>query len=107
MRPSSARDKRSSASAPRLNRLRGELLRVSGRESEALREFMRALAVSREQGSLLFELRTTVSLGRLLQDTGRAAAARKRLRRILARFEVDVDSADLREARALLAALGG
>ena len=85
-----------------LHRLRGELLRASGREREAQDDFLRARAVAREQGALLFELRATVGLGRLLRDTGRPEAARRLLARVLGRFEADVDSVDLSEARALL-----
>ncbi|WP_052518414.1 protein kinase domain-containing protein [Archangium violaceum] len=85
-----------------LHRVRGELLHAAGQEREAQGEFLRARAMAHEQGALLFELRATVGLGRLLRDTGRPEAARKRLTRVLAHFEEDVDSADLREARALL-----
>ncbi|MFY0562784.1 protein kinase domain-containing protein [Archangium lansingense] len=87
---------------PELHRLRGELLRVDGREREARSAFFRALAVAREQGALLYELRATVRLGRLLRDTGRPEVARRLLARILGQFEPDVDSVDLSEARALL-----
>ncbi|MFY0562787.1 protein kinase domain-containing protein [Archangium lansingense] len=85
-----------------LRRLRGELLRASGREHEAQYDFFRALAVAREQGALLLELRATVGLGRLLRDTGRPEVARTLLERVLDRFEVGVDSVDLSEARTLL-----
>ena len=90
-----------------LHRLHGELLRASGREDEARHAFFRAIRVAREQEALLFELRATVALGRLLRDTERPGAARKRLTRVLARFEDGVDSVDLLEARGLLAQLSG
>jgi hypothetical protein len=48
-----------------------------------------------------------VALGQLLRDTGRTCAARKRLTRVLARFEDGVNSVDLLEARGLLARLSG
>ncbi|MCY1074293.1 protein kinase domain-containing protein [Archangium lansingense] len=92
---------------PDMHRVRGELLRVGGREREARSAFFRALAVAREQGALLLELRATVGLGRLLRDTGRPEVARRLLSRILGRFEVGVDSADLAEARLLLEQLSG
>jgi len=88
-----------------LYRVRGELLRVRGQEREARHDFLRALAVARDQGSLLFELRTGVSLGRLLRDTGRSDVARELLPRILSQFDADVDSVDLAEARLLLGQL--
>ncbi|MFY0562786.1 protein kinase domain-containing protein [Archangium lansingense] len=91
--------------AAELHRLRGELLRASGREHEAQYDFFRALAVAREQGALLFELRATVGLGRLLGNTGRPEVARRLLERVLGRFEVGVDSVDLSEARTLLTRL--
>jgi class 3 adenylate cyclase/tetratricopeptide (TPR) repeat protein len=85
-----------------LYRLRGELLRGLGQEDEARHDFSRAIAVAREQEALLFELRATVSLGRLLRDTGRPEVAPRLLTRLLTRFEVGEDSVDLTEARALL-----
>ncbi|AKJ04761.1 putative ATPase [Archangium gephyra] len=88
-----------------LHRVRGELLRIWGLEHRAKHEFFRAIAIAREQGTLLFELRATVCLARLLRDLGRQEPARQLLVRILERFEPDVDSADLGEARALLARL--
>ncbi|QRN98200.1 protein kinase [Archangium violaceum] len=90
--------------APELHRLRGELLRKTGREDEALRCFLRARALAHrhEAGLGLFELRATVSLGRQLKERGCPERARRRLERILSRLEPDPDSVDLREARELL-----
>ncbi|HZH77516.1 MAG TPA: AAA family ATPase, partial [Archangium sp.] len=85
-----------------LHRVRGELLRVRGLEPEAKSEFFRAIIIAREQGTLLFELRATVALGRLLRDLGRPEPARRLLARIHEQFGSDVDSTDLREARTLL-----
>jgi tetratricopeptide (TPR) repeat protein len=85
-----------------LHRLRGELLRIGGREREARQALFGAITVAREQGALLYELRATVSLGQLSRDTGHPEAARKLLARSLAGFDASVDSTDLREARALL-----
>ncbi|MFP2926551.1 protein kinase domain-containing protein [Pyxidicoccus sp. 3LG] len=88
-----------------LRRVLAELLRAKGQEREARSAFFRAIAVARAQGMLLFELRAMVGLTRLLRDTGRPEAARSPLARCLARFEVGVDSADIQEARSLLAQL--
>jgi predicted ATPase len=87
------------------HRVRGELLRTWGLEREAKDEFLRSITIAREQGTLLFELRATVRLARLLRDMGRPGPARQLLVRMLERFAPDVDSADLGEARALLAQL--
>jgi tetratricopeptide (TPR) repeat protein len=85
-----------------LYRLRGELLRGMGQEREARYDFSRAIAVAREQEALLFELRATVSLGRLPRDTGRPEVAPRLVTRVLTRFDAGEDSVDLMEARALL-----
>ncbi len=85
-----------------LYRLRGELLRAGRQEGEARSDFLRALAIAREQGALLYELRASVSLGRLLRDTGHPETARRLLTRLLTRLDVGEDLVDLAEARALL-----
>ncbi|WPB76857.1 protein kinase [Archangium violaceum] len=86
----------------RLHQLRGECLRRLGREADARRCFLSALAVAREQGAGLFELRAMVSLCRQQRDLGRTRAARRLLSRAITRFESGGDSAYLQEARALL-----
>jgi tetratricopeptide (TPR) repeat protein len=83
-----------------LHRLRGECLRRLGRDGEAMRCYLRAIVIAREQGAVLYELRAKVDLGRLLRDTGRPGAAERVLSRILARFDGE-DGVDLQEARAL------
>lgn len=90
-----------------LLRVQGELLRAMRRVDEARGVFLRALAVAGAQGSFLFELRTRVSLGGLLRDTGHGKVARRVVAHGLARFGAGDDSADLREARELLRQLSG
>jgi tetratricopeptide (TPR) repeat protein len=90
-----------------LHRVRGELLRTWGLEREARQEFFRAISLAREQGNLLFELRATVGLARLLGDMGRPRLAHQLLTRLQARFEPGEDSVDLGEARELLVQFGG
>ncbi|MFY0567403.1 protein kinase domain-containing protein [Archangium lansingense] len=85
-----------------LHRLRGELLRTAGREAEAKDSFLRAIAVARSQASGLFELRATVSLGRLLRDQGQPELSRQLLMRLLESLAGEGDSPDIQEARALL-----
>jgi tetratricopeptide (TPR) repeat protein len=53
-----------------LHRLHGALLWADGRAHEAKPHFLRALALARQQGLGLFELRVTVDLGRLLRALG-------------------------------------
>ncbi|WP_160174598.1 protein kinase domain-containing protein [Archangium violaceum] len=84
-----------------LHQNRGECLRRAGRDEEAGSCFVRALAVAREQGAGLPELRATVSLCRLLRDRGRAEGARRMLERACAGFEPGGECLDLQEARAL------
>jgi class 3 adenylate cyclase/tetratricopeptide (TPR) repeat protein len=85
-----------------LHRLEGELLRRRGRGLEAKQSFLRAIAVARSQAAGLFELRATVSLGRMLHELGKPAVTRRLLSRLLARLGAEGDSPDLQEARALL-----
>jgi len=61
-----------------------------------------AIDVARRQSARLFELRATVSLGRLLRDTGRRDEARAVLAEIYNWFTEGFDTADLKEAKALL-----
>jgi predicted ATPase len=65
-----------------------------------------AIDVARRQSARLFELRATVSLGRLLRDTGRRDEARAVLAEIYNWFTEGFDTADLKEAKALLDELG-
>ncbi|MFY0568668.1 protein kinase domain-containing protein [Archangium lansingense] len=88
-----------------LHRLEGEGLRRLGREEVASRCFLRALVVARRQRAFTFELRTTTCLCRQLRDLDKWRVAHQRLSRACRRFEAGLDSADLREARELLAQL--
>jgi predicted ATPase len=68
----------------------------------AERKFRRAIAVAKRQEARLWELRGTVSLGRLLRDTNRLDEARTMLSEIYNWFTEGFDTADLKEAKALL-----
>jgi predicted ATPase len=91
-----------------LHRLRGELLRV--RESGAAATdtagacFQRALVAARRQGARALELRAAMSLSRLFEHAAGQAReeARLALAEVYATFKSGFDTADLREARALL-----
>jgi class 3 adenylate cyclase/predicted ATPase len=87
-----------------LLRLKGSLLLETSaeRRSEAEVWFARALEVARTQGARLFELRAAMSLARLRLDEGRAMLAE-----IYNWFTEGFDTADLKDARALLDELGG
>jgi tetratricopeptide (TPR) repeat protein len=85
-------------------RLKGEvlLMRDPAAVAEAERCFREALAVSRAQEAKWWELRTSVSLARLLRDTQRREEARTTLAEIYNWFTEGFDTADLKDARALL-----
>ena len=84
--------------------LRGELLlRKSGSNRvEAETCFERATEVARQQGTRWWELRATVSLARLLASQGRREEARVMLSEIYNWFTEGFDTADLKDAKALL-----
>ena len=87
-----------------LHRLRGDLLRrlPSPEFAEVEACFRRALAVAREQGTRGLELRAAVSLAGLLSELGRCAEARDLLAPIYGWFTEGFDTADLKDAKALL-----
>jgi predicted ATPase len=90
-----------------LNRLRGELLLVSGRphESGAEASFRKAIAIARGQKAKSWELRAATSLARLLTRRGRREEAHALLAPIYGWFTEGFDTADLKDAKALLAEL--
>ena len=92
-----------------VHRLKGELLlkQNSSNLADARMCFHRAIDVSRKQGTISLELRATTSLARLLSKQGRYDEARAMLADIYRRFTEGFDTADLKEAKALLEELGG
>ena len=90
-----------------LHRLRGELLLRVPEVEEAEAAFRQALEIARRQGALMYELRATTSLARLLRDRNRAAEARQLLGDLYGTFGEGFTSRDLREARQLLDELNG
>jgi class 3 adenylate cyclase/predicted ATPase len=88
-------------------RLRGVvLLRQPGTPpAEAETCFQRTLDVARRQEAKSLELRAAMSLTRLWQQQGKQAEARALLAPIYGWFTEGFDTADLQDARALLAAL--
>jgi DNA-binding winged helix-turn-helix (wHTH) protein len=85
-------------------RLKGELLLMHdhGATKDAEVCFRAALEVARVQEARWWELRTTVSLARLQRDTNRSGEARTMLAEIYGWFTEGFDTADLKEAKALL-----
>jgi tetratricopeptide (TPR) repeat protein len=85
-----------------LYRLKGELLLNKCNEAEAETCFRRAIEVARSQSAKWWELRATMSLARLLAKQGRRHEARSMLAEIYNWFTEGFDTADLKEAKALL-----
>jgi hypothetical protein len=91
-----------------LLRIKAELLlRSGGDAAEANADMLlrRSLDLAKGQGALAWELRTAISLARLLLERGREAEAGLLLRPIQARFTEGFETEDLRAAGALLSAL--
>jgi predicted ATPase len=85
-------------------RIKGEMLlmRDNGAIPEAERSFHAALEVARAQEAKWWELRTAVSLARLLAKQGRRDEARTMLGEVYSWFTEGFDTADLTDAKALL-----
>jgi len=95
--------------APELLRIKGELLlRQAADRSIAAADhcFRRALKLAAVQGALFWELRAAASLARLRVDQARADEARQILAPVYARFTEGFGTANLKDAKALLDALG-
>ena len=91
-----------------LQRLKGELLLAQSPDDPAEAEacFHNALEIARRQHAKSLELRTAMSLARLWQRQGKEGDARQLLNDVFVWFTEGFDTADLREARALLDELG-
>jgi predicted ATPase len=86
-----------------IHRLKGELLLKKGEDPEAVKRlFEQALEVSRAQKAKTLELRAAMSMGRLLRKQGKAGEAHKLLDDVYRWFSEGFDTADLKDARALL-----
>ena len=92
-----------------LHRVKGELLLMqdaaNGPEAEDC--FRTAIEVARRQAGKSLELRATTSLARLLNEQGSRDEARAMLAEIYGWFTEGFDTADLKDAKALLDELGG
>ncbi|HEX6114396.1 MAG TPA: hypothetical protein VFZ10_19035, partial [Geminicoccaceae bacterium] len=87
-----------------LHRLKGELLldRSAPNRAEAEACFRRALELAHRQSAKGFELRAAASLARLWRDQGKRGEAYELLAPVYGWFTEGFDTADLKDAKALL-----
>ncbi len=83
------------------------LLEAPGAVDAAESALRQAVASARRQDAKSWELRAATSLARLLKAQGRRDEARAMLGEIYGWFTEGFDTADLKNARALLDELGG
>lgn len=89
------------------HRVRGEVAQATGADAAAEEHYRRAADVARSQGALLWELRATTHLARLLLAFGRGEEASAALSPVLASLKEGLDTPDAIGARhALMAARG-
>ena len=93
---------------PEMHRLKGELLlsQDHSNATEAQSCFQRAIEIARNQSAKSLELRATTSLARLLAKEGRVDEARAMLAEIYGWFTEGFDTADIKDAKALLDEFG-
>ena len=91
-----------------LHRVRSDLLlrQSAANQDEAERELRAALDVARAQSARMLELRAASALATLLSGERRRAEARALLRPVYEWFTEGFDTADLKDAKALLEELG-
>jgi class 3 adenylate cyclase len=87
---------------PETIRVRGELHLRQHAPGMAEEDFRHAIALSQSMSAKLLELRATTSLALLLRDTDRRDEARAMLAEIYNWFTEGFDTADLKDAKALL-----
>jgi predicted ATPase len=87
---------------PDMLRLRGELHLERGHEDAAEADFRDSILLARSMGAKAWELRTAMSLARLLTRHGRRQEAHEMLAEIYNWFTEGFDTADLKDAKTLL-----
>ena len=90
-----------------LHRIRGEILIEGGKRRAGEEALQSALRVASRQQARLWELRAATRLARLWRGQGRTAAARDLLAPVYGWFTEGFDTADLKDAKALMDELGG
>ncbi len=90
-----------------IHRTAGEILMLSSEMDVAKVQarFQRALAIARDQRAKSYELRAAMSMARLWRDQGERQQARDLLAPVYGWFTEGFDTADLKQAKALLDAL--
>jgi predicted ATPase/class 3 adenylate cyclase len=92
---------------PELHRIKGELLLEAGAPADAAETcFREAIAIAQQREARSWELRAKSSLARLLDWKGKREEARATLAEIYNWFTEGFDTADLKDAKALLNELG-
>jgi DNA-binding winged helix-turn-helix (wHTH) protein/predicted ATPase len=91
--------------AAELYRQKGGLMLRQGHSEAVERLYSKALSIAQEQGAKLWELRAATSLARLHREQGRRAEACDVLAPICGWFTEGFNTAELHEAKALLAEL--
>jgi len=87
---------------PETLRIPGELQLKGGDLQLAESDFRESIALARKMGAKAWELRTTMSLARLLASNGHRADAHTMLAEIFGWFSEGFDTADLKAAKELL-----
>jgi predicted ATPase len=85
-----------------LDRLRGTAFAETGKQDEAAAWLQQAIDTARSQQAKSLELRAATSLARLWRDQGRSAEAHDLLAPVYSWFTEGFDTADLKDAKALL-----
>jgi predicted ATPase len=91
---------------PETLRVRGDIRRQQGEEELAEADFHASIALAREMSAKAWELRAATTLARLWRDQGRWAEAHGLLAPVYGWFTEGFDTADLKDAKALLDELG-
>jgi tetratricopeptide (TPR) repeat protein len=91
---------------PEIFRIRGELRLKQGQTGLAEADFRESIDLAQRMGAKAWELRTTMSFARLLASQGRRDEAQTMLAEIYNWFTEGFDTADLKDAKALLDELG-
>ncbi len=89
-------------SEPEIWRVRGDALHKSAREDDAEASYRRAIEIAHGQEAKTFELRAATSLAEFWRQKNRTSEAQNLLAPIYGWFTEGFDTADLKEAKALL-----
>jgi tetratricopeptide (TPR) repeat protein len=92
---------------PEILRLRGELRLKQGETDLAEADLRKVIEMARSKGAKAWELRATTSLADSLAQQGRRDEAHSMLAEIYGWFSEGFDTADLKDAKALLEDLAG